>query len=412
MDISKRPWPISTLYGIRDRIDTNPDYQRPTVWSFAQKQLLIDTILRGYDVPKLYWRKTGSKPDSYEVVDGQQRIRAICEFINEDYNMPKKADDVEEYAIASLKYSDLPDELRIRFDTYPLDVIIVSDTDEDEVREMFLRLQNGTTLKAQEKRNAMTGEMRGFVKDLAQHNFFAVSVPFKNSRYTYDHLAAQITLIEQNGGPCNVKNANLNALYIDNSDFDVRGIKAKKIVKVLDFLYKAFPEKVPEISRYDVISLYTMVSQLLEKFAISEMEEKLFVWYLEFESYRRSQKELSEDESDRDIVIYHDKISHSTDAEDSILWRHEFLTRKFFSKYSDIEMLDDLRMFTHEQRLTIFRRDKGFCQLKIKCDGKKCDWDNWEADHKVPWSKSGKTTVLNGQVACPECNSSKQANLL
>jgi hypothetical protein len=51
----------------------------------------------------------------------------------------------------------------------PLDVVIVDEAvqtdEEDEVRDMFLRLQNGTTLKAQEKRNAMPGTMRNFVKD-------------------------------------------------------------------------------------------------------------------------------------------------------------------------------------------------------------------------------------------------------
>ncbi len=45
--------------------------------------------------------------------------------------------------------------------------------------------------------------------------------------------------------------------------------------------------------------------------------------------------------------------------------------------------------------------------IKYNCEGKKCDWDNWEADHIVAWSKGGKTIVENGQVACPECNSSK-----
>jgi hypothetical protein len=47
--------------------------------------------------------------------------------------------------------------------------VILSDTDEDEVREMLLRLQNGTTLKAQQRRNAMLGKMRYFIKDLAEH---------------------------------------------------------------------------------------------------------------------------------------------------------------------------------------------------------------------------------------------------
>ena len=39
--------------GLRDSINTNPDYQRPPVWTRSQKQLLIDTILRNYEIPKL-----------------------------------------------------------------------------------------------------------------------------------------------------------------------------------------------------------------------------------------------------------------------------------------------------------------------------------------------------------------------
>ena len=62
MQSNKKPWPLKTIYGIKERINTNPDFQRPPVWSKAQKQLLIDTILRNYDVPKLYWQKTGSRP--------------------------------------------------------------------------------------------------------------------------------------------------------------------------------------------------------------------------------------------------------------------------------------------------------------------------------------------------------------
>jgi hypothetical protein len=40
------------------------------------------------------------------------------------------------------------------------------------------------------------------------------------------------------------------------------------------------------------------------------------------------------------------------------------------------------------------------CQVRLKCSGQDCSWDNWEADHKLPWSHDGKTTVEKGQVAC------------
>ena len=406
MDCYKKPWPITTVCGIKSRIDTNPDFQRPAVWSRAQKQLLIDTILNNYDIPKLYWRKVGSSPDRYEVVDGQQRLRAIWDFREGKFALTKDADPIEGAAVAASKYDDLPDDLRIRFDTYPLDVVILHDTDEEEVREMFLRLQNGTTLKAQEKRNAMPGKMRDLVRQLAGHPFF-VNCGFKNTRYTFDHIAAQMSLIEISGGPCNVKDANLNKMYKEQDDFDAGGGQAKKIGRVLDYLLKAFPDKTPELERYNVVSLYTMVSHLLERYVVQDRDAELAKWFIEFEAYRRTEDAKPEDQCDAEIVSYHDRISHSTDAVDSITWRHEFWLRKLFEAVPDIHLKDNQRLFAHEQRLAIFRRDQGICQLKIKCNGEKCQWDNWEADHKKPWSEGGETIVANGQVACLACNAAK-----
>ena len=116
MNSSKKPWPLKTIYGIKQRINTNPDYQRPAVWTVAQKQMLIDSILHDYDVPKLYWRKTGSKPDLYDVVDGQQRLRAVWEYFDGSYKLPKDADPIDGEDIAGCAYDILPDEMRMRLD--------------------------------------------------------------------------------------------------------------------------------------------------------------------------------------------------------------------------------------------------------------------------------------------------------
>lgn len=413
MELNKKPWPLTTIFGIRDRIDTNPDYQRPPVWSKTQKQLLIDTILRGYDIPKMYWRKIGKSPDKYEVVDGQQRLRAIWEFMEGKFSLGKNAEPIDGLELKNITYAGtpnvLPDELRLSFDTYTLDVIIMTDTDEEEVREMFLRLQNGTSLKAQEKRNARSGNMRDFVKQIASHKLFD-HCNFENSRYTFDLIAAQMIRIELQAGPCNVKNADLNKMYENNEDFETNGSKAKKIRRVLDFLLRAFPEKTPELERYSVLSFYLLVSFLIERYVTADLEKSLHDWFISFEIYRREQKALDIENCDPEIISYHDRTSHSTDSEDSLAWRNEYLLRKFFEFNPKIELKDNNRLFPHEQRLAIFRRDAGKCQLKLKCDGVKCDWDNWEADHIIAWSKGGKTVVENGQVACPSCNSAKSSN--
>jgi len=124
VDVNKKPWPIATVCGTKGRVDTNPDFQRPAVWSRSQKQLLIDTILRGYDVPKFYWRKTGTKPDTYDVVDGQQRLRAIWEYQAGEFALPRDMDDIDGDKVAGLKYESLPDDLRMAFDMYSLDMRI------------------------------------------------------------------------------------------------------------------------------------------------------------------------------------------------------------------------------------------------------------------------------------------------
>jgi len=106
-------------------------------------------------------------------------------------------------------------------------------------------------------------------------------------------------------------------------------------------------------------------------------------------------------------VSYKEKISHSTDAADSIRWRMDFMLRNLLEQVPDIRLKDNQRAFTHVQRLAIYRRDGGVCQLRIKCDGVRLTWDDWHCDHIVPWTKGGKTTVENGHVACAACNLSK-----
>ena len=410
MQSSKKTMPLTTINGIRKRINTNPDFQRPPVWGTSQKQLLVDTILRNYDVPKLYWRRTGTKPDTYDVVDGQQRLRALWDFFDEKFKLPRDAEKIEGDAVAGCTYSDLPDELRIRFDVYPLDVIVLEDTDEDEVREMFLRLQNGTSLKAQEKRNAFPGKMRDFVHELAQHPLFA-NVGFANARFAFDHVAAQMILLEMQGGPTNVKNADLNRMYERNREFDSKSSIAKSVRRILDIMAEVFSEKTPELERYNVIALYCVISELLQQYVIGEIKSHLHDWFIEFESLRRQQDEKPEDEGDAEWIAYRERISHSTDASESIRWRMEFLLRNLLERFPDLSRKDNQRDFTHVQKLAVFRRDKGVCQVKLKCVGVKITWDDWHADHRLPWSKGGKTTVENGQVSCSACNLSKGADL-
>ena len=87
---------IMWLYSERDKIQTDPDYQRNGgVWTLAKRQLLIDSILNDYDQPKIYLHELSNISNSnfdYAVIDGRQRLETIWHFMDDGF---KLADDFE-----------------------------------------------------------------------------------------------------------------------------------------------------------------------------------------------------------------------------------------------------------------------------------------------------------------------------
>ena len=417
MKTIKKTFPLTTVCKMQKKINTSPKYQRLPVWTKKQKQLLMDTILRNYDIPKFYWREV--KQDDgveYEVVDGQQRLLAIWEFANGEYPLASNTKLINGLDISDCVYSNLPTEIDEVFSLYGLDVAIImeaqEDKDEAEIRDMFIRLQGGTPLKPQEKRNAMSGDMRDFVTEIAEHSFFN-SCKFSNERFAFQHMAAQTILLELKDLATNIKDKDLNEMYEAHSTFDKNGKTARKVKKIYDFLLKAFPERNPHLERYNVVNLYCMASVLIDKYVWQDLDKPLADWLVRFEMERREDNKKDDDKRDVLLLKYHSLISSSGDTKEKICDRLEMLKERFFLACPNIEKIDPIRGFSDEQRLAIHWRDGGRCQLKIKCTGgEKLSWDKnkWHADHKIPHSKGGTTTVSNGQVACPECNLSKGGN--
>jgi len=75
---------IRTLadYGKEGELELNPSYQRDSVWSTADSQLLIDSILRGIPIPSIILTQIEGS-DQLQIVDGKQRLTAILRFIGQ-----------------------------------------------------------------------------------------------------------------------------------------------------------------------------------------------------------------------------------------------------------------------------------------------------------------------------------------
>ena len=66
----------------KGELELSPKYQRNNVWNDKAKAYLIDTIIRGLPIPPIFLRQRvdiNTKSTSREIIDGQQRIRAILE---------------------------------------------------------------------------------------------------------------------------------------------------------------------------------------------------------------------------------------------------------------------------------------------------------------------------------------------
>ncbi|HEM5197160.1 TPA: DUF262 domain-containing protein, partial [Streptococcus suis] len=68
----------------KGELDYSPKYQRNSVWTQNAKSYLIDTIIRGLPIPPIFLRQkidVGLRKTTREVIDGQQRLRAIIDYV-------------------------------------------------------------------------------------------------------------------------------------------------------------------------------------------------------------------------------------------------------------------------------------------------------------------------------------------
>lgn len=379
-----------------DKLNPTPEYQRDSVWTRPQKQLLIDSIIRNMDVPKLYFRLLPSDSEfEYEIIDGQQRIRTIYEFRKSEFPLAEKY--TPEYG--GMYYDDLPEDVKDQIDLYQFNITVIDEATDDEIRDMFFRLQNGKPLNAAEKRNAIGGKMRDFIADLvATHPVFQ-AYQRRNSRFSHEQMAAQCVLLELTGNITDVKNSQLDRMYRSHKDFNPNGAEAKRIKRVMNYLARAFKEPTPELkSRSQFVSLYWLVSQLIDKYTMSGCEPQLREFFIDFEKRRREK-----DDEDVDFIRYSEALSRTSDGRERIQYRHNMLLREWLLFMPDLPLKDANRNFTEEQRIAIYRRDNGICQI---CDSD-VPFSEFEADHIVPHAKGGQTAVANGQTTHKMCNTTK-----
>jgi uncharacterized protein DUF262 len=159
-----------------DTLDLSPAFQRRPVWRDDQASYLIDTILNGLPFPEIYVRAqtTPEGRTTYEVVDGQQRIRSILNFARDDLVLT--GSDVSP-TFQGKSFSDLAPSEKTTFWNYDVVTRDLYDASDGDIRDLFRRLNIGAvTLNDQELRHAKyTGEFITLMEIIADDEWWTDS---------------------------------------------------------------------------------------------------------------------------------------------------------------------------------------------------------------------------------------------
>lgn len=330
---------ILALNDMRERIKLDPEYQRPGgVWPLSKKQLFIDSLLNGYDIPKLYFHHLTEsyKSDDYRyaIIDGRQRLEAIWGFIKGDFALSPDFVYYEEptYNVAGLTFDEIAKlypRLSVKFHSRNLTVMVVTADDLDFIEDMFSRLNEAVPLNAAEKRNAFGGPLPEIIRDLSQHRFFENKTRISPSRYRHLDLTAKMLYQEYNNEIVDTKKTSLDYFVKDHRS-EERGDLADvedRTRAALNELDRIFINKDPLLKSAGMhLVYYVLVSRCLKDGNASDISRGALV---EFEEYRRKNREKFENEhTDVDLrLIEFDELAQSANDGAAIRQRYELLRK-------------------------------------------------------------------------------------
>lgn len=334
------------LHRMRDRIQLDPDYQRASdIWTLDKRQLLLDTILNAFDMPKLYLHKfyqpikKGGPAYDYAIIDGKQRLETIWSFIDGDIAL---ADDFEYFKDTSIKangmtYTELGQnypQLKADFDGFPLAIECIATDDVEMIEEMFSRLNEAMPLTGAEKRNAYGGPIPIAVRKLAKDEFFTQSLPFPNKRYRHFDLATKFLLAESSKKVVDTKKVYLDDFvrkYSNesrNKTFEFVKHTHKTVANMTDI----FTKHDPLLRQVGMVMLYYHLFRLANENNLSaKIERKKLANFDKLRETNRLTAEKDITKADYDLLEF-DRYAQSPNDGYALKFRLRIMLDKVFNQ--------------------------------------------------------------------------------
>ena len=347
-------WTVQELKDRYSSIDF-PEYQRePNLWSLIEKQRLIDSMIRSFDIASLYLYQHDD--DTFDCVDGRQRIGAIKAFLGDDgsgehANFPfRNLNEVYEdegpfVTLEGKSFSEIDGLSKDASEAvaqsfisallnYRLTVVILSESNRpEEFNLQFTRLNLGTIINSGEKLNAMVGELRNVCfEQLGPHSFLTeINIPTR--RFAREQVAAQILAqvfsLEENGSYSRTRHFDLQTLFKRGSTLSDRQRElVDEVRQLLDVL--AVPFAHLNVLRNRAITVSTVL--LARKLEVTDVEQATqlagfineFVFRLNWQI-----KKVPIDDEFRDFTNFQRYVTQASAESSSVEARTKFLEQEF-----------------------------------------------------------------------------------
>jgi hypothetical protein len=226
----------------RRELVVNQEYQRGGgLWPTAAKSYFIDTILKEFPFPKVYFHERvdkDTKRPRREIVDGQQRLSTILDFVEGKFALGGNAGDVE-----GMRFGQLSDDQQNSFYSYTVSVDVIRNAERSEILQMFRRMNAFTLpLNAAEKRHSeFFGEFKDWVNTvLDEYGSVLIDWNVFTSRQVVrmadaEFVADVALAIEE--GIVSTSPAKLRALYKKyDTNFTSRAAWNEQVSGALDFV--------------------------------------------------------------------------------------------------------------------------------------------------------------------------------
>lgn len=351
MKMSSEKRAIDKIYKRRDRYDI-PEWQRQKVWSRAKKQNLIDSILRGWRLPKFYFLRLSDKAGTFEVVDGQQRLNAIFEFY--DNELPLADPSAKEFG--GHYYEDLPDNVSDAYDDFEIQYDLIDEASDEDVKQFFQRLQDGLPLTSSEKLNSISSKLGDFVRSQVSHSLFD-RIPASDKRYGHFDILAKSVAIELEGIDVGLRYDELRAVFESHSTFSSRSKVANRIRKALDLMESGFSDtQIATLRNRTVVqSVMTFVCRLIETGVVEDTGKAVAEFIVGFVNELRRQVELGSRASDTEYIEFQRSVNANVKAGPQT--RNSILLRKYLQHKPSMAQSPDLISMTEEGLRTSIRAD-------------------------------------------------------